>query len=375
MGSVARLRCICQSARMPRALTFIASFLVATATMLHAAPLPRSAGEATRTTTSRSAAIRDHGNPTLRILIWYPAAGAEHEVDFGPPGHPVFITGSVAADVPFADAARHPLILLSHGFGGVARQLTWLGAPLARHGYVVVAVDHPGTNGRDGVTAEGAYAPWERVGDLTASLDLVLADPQLAPHIDAARIGAAGFSLGGFTTALLVGARTDFPHLTLFCNSPRRDAICNPQLEFPTDLSQQPAILARSDMRDIVARRESDFRDPRIKAAFLIAPALGQALNQASLPHISVPVEIMLGDADPVAPPKTNGEFLARMIPGTRLKLLPGVGHYDFLSDCGPASATAAHSYCTDGAGTNRTATHANTVAEAIAFFDATIAR
>jgi len=60
----------------------------------------------------------------------------------------------VAADAPFADAARHPLILVSHGFGGVARQMTRLGAPLARAGYVVVAVDHPGTNGRDGVARE-----------------------------------------------------------------------------------------------------------------------------------------------------------------------------------------------------------------------------
>jgi len=356
---------------MPRALAVIASLLIAAATMAHAAPPV--AGEATRTVSSRSAAIRNHGDPTLRILIWYPAAGADREVDFGPPGHPVFLTGRVAPGAPFADTGRHPLILLSHGFGGVARQLTWLGAPLARHGYVVVAVDHPGTNGRDGVTAEGAYAPWERVGDLTAALNLVLADPQLAPHIDAARIGAAGFSLGGFTAALLVGARTDFPHLTQFCNGPARDAICNPQLEFPTDLTQQPAILARPEMRDIVARRDSDFRDPRVKAAFLIAPALGQAIDVASLRRISVPTEIMLGDADPVAPPKTNGEFLARLIPAAQLKLLPGVGHYDFLSECGPAGAQLRKPLCTDGVGTIRAQTHATTVAEAIAFFDRTI--
>lgn len=354
---------------MPRALAFIAPLLIATATMLRAAPAPPVAGEATRTTASPSAAIRNHGNPTIRIVIWYPATGADHELDIGPPGHPVFLTGRVAPGAPFADAARHPLILLSHGFGGVARQLTWLGAPLARHGYVVAAVDHPGTNGRDGITPEGAYAPWERVGDLTAALDLVLADPQLAPHIDATRIGAAGFSLGGFTAALLAGARTDFPHLAQFCDSPQRDAICNPQLEFPTDVHQQPAVLARPEMRDITARRDNDFRDPRVKAAFLIAPALGQAIDQASLRRISVPTEILLGDADPVAPPKTNGEFFARMIPGARLKLLPGVGHYDFLSECGAAGMTEAHALCTDGAGTNRALTHAATVAEAIVFF------
>src|SRR5580698_2857828 len=190
------------------AVAIVAALLAALGLPAQAAT-PLTAGEAARSTTTQSAAARNHGNPTLRILVWYPATEAETEIDLGPPGNPIFLTGRVAAGAPFADAARHSLILLSHGFGGVARQLTWLGAPLARHGYIVVAVDHPGTNGRDGVTAEGAYAPWERAGDLTTALNLVLADPQLAPHIDTARIGVAGFSLGGFTAALEAGARTD----------------------------------------------------------------------------------------------------------------------------------------------------------------------
>jgi predicted dienelactone hydrolase len=355
---------------MSRPLAVIALLLIAAATTARAAPL--TAGEAMRTTNSQSAALRNHGNPTLRILVWYPATASETEFDIGPPGTPIFLTGRVAAAAPFADAARHPLILLSHGFGGVARQLTWLGAPLARHGYVVVAVDHPGTNGRDGVTAEGVSAPWERAGDLTAALNLVLADPALAPHIDPARIGVAGFSLGGFTAALEAGARVDFDHFTKFCKGPERDAICNPQLEFPHQINQAE-ILARPEMRDIAARQSNDFRDPRVKAAFLIAPALAQALDKSSLPRIDIPVEILLGDADPIAPPKTNGEFLAHMIPAARLKLLPGVGHYDFLSECTPAGAQLSKPLCTDGPGTIRAQTHATTVAEAIAFFGRTL--
>jgi pimeloyl-ACP methyl ester carboxylesterase len=46
------------------------------------------------------------------------------------------------------------------------------------------------------------------------------------------------------------------------------------------------------------------------------------------------PVEILLGDADPVAPPATNGLEAARLIPGATLVRIPGVGHYDFLSEC-----------------------------------------
>lgn len=174
------------------------------------------AGERHLTTTESSAAVRDarHSN-LLRVTVWYPAIGPEREIDVGPSSDPLFIAGRVAPDAPFADTARHPLILLSHGFGGSARQMTWLGAPLARHGYVVVAVDHPGTNGLDRITAEGAYAPWERAGDPAAALERALADVGLRSHIDADRIGVAAFSLGGFTALLEAGARTDFPHFLL----------------------------------------------------------------------------------------------------------------------------------------------------------------
>jgi predicted dienelactone hydrolase len=333
------------------------------------------AGEDQRTTTTSSAAIRNHGNGALRITIWYPAAGTEREVDIGSATDPIFIAGRVATRAPFADAVRHPLILASHGFGGTARQLTWLGASLARHGFIVAAVDHPGTNGADGVTPQGAYAPWERASDLKAALDFLLADPKLASHIDARRIGVAGFSLGGFTGALEAGARTDFDQFIKFCNGPSRDAICNPQLEFPLDYRGQAEVLARPEMRDLRARENSDFRDPRITAAFLIAPALVQAFDFATVKRIHIPVEIVLGSADPIAPPGTNGELLARLIPGARLKVFPAVGHYDFLSECGPAGAKEAAAYCTDGVGTKRADTHASTVAAAIEFFDGTIGR
>jgi len=92
------------------------------------------AGEAQRAGTTASAAVRNHGNGALRILVWYPATGAESEVDIGPPADPIFVAGRVASAALFADSTRHPLILLSHGFGGVARQMTWLGAALARQG-------------------------------------------------------------------------------------------------------------------------------------------------------------------------------------------------------------------------------------------------
>ncbi|MGN6528166.1 MAG: alpha/beta hydrolase family protein [Burkholderiaceae bacterium] len=334
------------------------------------------AGETARTTRLASAAPRNHGNAVLRVTVWYPAAAsaAETPTDMGPPGRPIFRPGAVAADAPWADERRHPVVLVSHGFGGTARQMTWLGAALARAGYVAVAVDHPGTNGADGVTPEGAYAPWERTLDLRAALDLALADPALAPHLDAGRVGAAGFSLGGFTTALLAGARTDFDHFEAFCSGPQRDAICNPQKEFPLDfLREAPRVLAEPAMAPAMARRGGDLREPRVRAAFLVAPALGEAIAEASLADVHVPMEVVYGEADAIVPPSTNALRIAHGVAAATTLALPGVGHYDFLSECGAFGREAAADYCAETPSAPRARTHAQVEAAAVAFFDRTL--
>ena len=44
--------------------------------------------------------------------------------------------------------------------------MAWFGTALAREGYIVIAVDHPGNNnGMDPMTIGGAALFWERPGD------------------------------------------------------------------------------------------------------------------------------------------------------------------------------------------------------------------
>jgi len=102
----------------------------------------------------------------------------------GPRGQPMFIVGQVAHGAAFADARPRPVILFSHGFGGAARMMGWFGVPMARAGYVVVAVDHPGNNGVDKMTVPGAIMPWTRAEDLAAALAAAKADPVIGPHMD-----------------------------------------------------------------------------------------------------------------------------------------------------------------------------------------------
>jgi predicted dienelactone hydrolase len=103
-----------------------------------AGPAASPAGEIHRITSERTASLRDaqHRNE-LRITVWYPAADGEVETPLviGPADRPLFTVGTVAANAPLVgDGARHPVILLSHGFGGSARMMGWFGIAMARHG-------------------------------------------------------------------------------------------------------------------------------------------------------------------------------------------------------------------------------------------------
>lgn len=62
----------------------------------------------------------------------------------------------------------------------------------------------------------------------------LLTDPTLGSHIDNERIGAAGFSLGGYTMIEIAGGITDPAAFKEFCASPRADGICKSPPEFPT---------------------------------------------------------------------------------------------------------------------------------------------
>ncbi|MFE6748843.1 alpha/beta hydrolase family protein [Kitasatospora purpeofusca] len=124
-------------------------------------------------------------------------------------------TGAVAGARPAP--GRHPLVLLSPGFGLSRTTLTALGEELAARGYAVAAVDHtyetlvefPGGRiepclacGREGTDPDfGASASRARAADLRFVLDRLTAPGGRGPvrglTVDPGRIAAAGHSLGG----------------------------------------------------------------------------------------------------------------------------------------------------------------------------------
>jgi predicted dienelactone hydrolase len=313
---------------------------------------------------------------TLRATIWYPAVSDAREQPqwVGPPIVPFFSAGSAAPDAAVAPGPRRPLIVLSHGAGGMTSGLAWLGTALAAHGFVAVAVNHPGNNALEDYTVEGFSLWWLRAADLSAAIDAVLADKTFGGRIDPARIGAAGHSAGGYTVIAVAGGISDPALLQAFCRSPSADVSCQPPTQV-ADLRQKSRARLNSDpeFRQRYARAGDAYRDPRVRAVFAMAPGLVQMFTPESLGEISIPVAIVSGTADEIIPPTFNAEILAKTIPHATLKLFPQAGHFVFVGTCTMVGRLFLRAACRDADGVDRDAIHAETTGLALDFFSANL--
>ncbi len=88
------------------------------------------------------ASAPDADQAPLQVAIWYPSTDKPADTDFGPFEMQVAVNGSVAGE-------RHPLIVMSHGTGGMALNSYDTAIALARAGFIVAAVTHTGDNYRD----------------------------------------------------------------------------------------------------------------------------------------------------------------------------------------------------------------------------------
>lgn len=223
--------------------------------------------------------------------------------------------------------APAPVILLSHGTGAAAEDLDWLAGCLNAAGYLVAAVDHHGNNANDEYLVAGFAFVWERPRDLSFLLDHLIA----SYDVDAARIGAAGFSLGGYTVAALLGARIDRE----VTQAVFLGALKAPNMpEFPGFIDVLRASYSDEQLTAIVREGAQSFADSRIRAGFAIAPAIGRMLDIGSLESITAPFRVRWGGADDIAPPENNALVYLDAIPtATGESVGPDVGHYDFRAE------------------------------------------
>jgi len=143
----------------------------------------------------------DHRARPIAASIWYPAANPTYRAPVG--DRPIF-DPTFAFIGPAIAEGKHPLVLLSHGSGGNADSLGWLTSGLVANGAIVLAVNHPGST--SGNSSPRRSVDLEaRANDLTAALDMILADPAFAPFIVV--------GLRRVLVPLQTNERTEFVHL------------------------------------------------------------------------------------------------------------------------------------------------------------------
>lgn len=294
---------------------------------------------------------------------WYPVSIDEEtsESSFGGSTEaPLFTQGQVAFDAEIVKTqSSWPLVLLSHGTGGTATGMSWLGARLARMGYVCVGVDHHGNTANEAYRAEGFICWWERVADLSFILDHVDQIQNIGAHIDGSNVAVAGFSLGGYTALSMVGAITSMglfetwriasPHVTA---GPR---------EFPNLDQEIPKLMEKSDrFRASWERQGESYLDRRVKRCIAIAPAPPiRAFTAESLEEIKCPILVISGEADTEAPFNECSVWLSQQNAGIELHSAgKTVGHYTFLAECTNAGKSSEPDLCIDCAGVDRSIVH-----------------
>jgi predicted dienelactone hydrolase len=267
--------------------------------------------------------VRDTvGDRHLDGIIWYPTDKTDGAVRAQ--GNAVWKPITVHPNAEAA-AGKHPLVLLSHGMYGNHRNQAWLAALLTQQGYIVAAIDHPGTSTfkRD---PDHARELWERPRDISRTIDHILAEPAYAKHVDAENIFMAGHSLGGFTAVALAGGRFDPVKFDTFCASADADLACGVIAKWN---------VAKSDADRITIAR--DMSDDRIKGFAVFDLGGTQSFSTPSLGAINTPM-LVIG-----APENVHGLNLdvesralnAALPPQTTQYLEPaGLSHFDFMGEC-----------------------------------------
>lgn len=158
--------------------------------------------------TSYTATDPQRDDRQIKVDVWYPVTpGDEADADrteyplAGPLGLPSPLAWE---DAPVAARPDQPLLVFSHGYGGINTQSTELMEALASHGFVVAAPEHTG-NAQGSLTDPYDVAASNRVPDVSFVIDELLArnaapDDPFSNRVDPTLIGVVGHSFGGMTS-------------------------------------------------------------------------------------------------------------------------------------------------------------------------------
>mgnify|MGYP005836087403 CR=1 FL=1 len=256
--------------------------------------------------------VEDPARQDRRFLVdlWYPVDPEDAQGDFTV--YEILFWGlpsEIALDgPPVSREGRFPLVVFSHGSGGIRFQSIFLTEVLASHGFVVAALDHTGNTLLD--DSEGELTV-QKMTDRPLDVSMVItrmlarnddpADP-FYQTLDPGRVGVVGHSFGGFTSlAMAAGFGADPPPMIA--------------AELPQGFEPIPA-------------------DGRVKAICPIAP-VSSFFGDAELSSIHVPTLIIGGTEDSITPVEPESRRAFDLIPGDVFRVdVVGAVHFSFTNSC-----------------------------------------
>jgi predicted dienelactone hydrolase len=284
--------------------------------------------------------VPDRDGKSMQAGIWYPS-------NTQPSAHPLgMFTQEVALNGAVAGQAL-PLVLISHGTGGSLSSHIDTANALARAGFVVLAVTHIGDNAQDQSYAGNRIDLIDRPRQAKVALDWVLSSWPGRLNLNPRRIGVFGFSLGGFTSLVLVGGAPQIARMAQLCDSMPDAPECVFIKTVHGDQLSQSTEVAHW------------IHDERIKAAVIAAPAASYLFGPGDLREVSVPIQLWRVENDSQAPDAWNGAVVRDNLkehPDSHL--VQGADHFVFLAPCSDALAAVAAQICRDPGGFDRAAFH-----------------
>jgi predicted dienelactone hydrolase len=239
----------------------------------------------------------------------------------------------IPLDVYFSISAtaNKPLIVFSHGFGSVRTDLRYLAEHLASHGYVVAALEHPGSNETSSkVVSKGKnrlVEPQEfldRPRDISFILDELAqlkqtANNPLQGKLATNNVMVVGYSFGGGTALALAGGELQIENLKQRCQ----------QKLGKTNLSESLQCAAQT-----LPEKTYQLRDARIKQAIALNPTTSLMFGETGLTKVQIPTLILSSSADKITPALTEQVMGFAKIPSP--KWLVGVVGGSHLSVIDP---------------------------------------
>ncbi|TPG60794.1 alpha/beta fold hydrolase [Ewingella americana] len=316
----------------------------------------------------RQITLSDPKSETLNLTVWYPTSSEGKTVNIG--SNPAFVGVTVNPDAPPLPGV-HPLLVISHGYNGNWRNLSWIAAAMAAEGYIVAAPDHPGTTTFDQNPID-AKKLWRRPHDISRVIDFVIDSPALFGATDKGRIAALGHSLGGWTVMSLAGARFK-PSLFIHdCQNHPKRGDCR--------LTEKLGVNETLSLEKISANN----RDARIRAVVSLDLGLAPGFTPKSLNAINIPVLILAAQADRLAElpaGQESGYLAAEMNPNRRqYEIVEGATHFSFMQLCKPGAENILNEespgddvVCQDGLHAKRSNIHQTLVRKISAFLNSTL--